>query len=223
MGEIRYFETEQEINSVSVQYDTLPDYCPLCRKSLIPDYLLQHFRNDGSQELLCSCPNNDCGSLFFVVYKKGTGMKEEYFIDRLYPARKFNKEFQEEIANLSPEFIKIYNQSHHAEQEQLDLICGVGYRKALEFLIKDFAISRHPDKVEKIEKMPLKQCIDTFIEMHEIKAMAERAVWLGNDETHYVRKWLDKDIKDLKNLIDLTVYFIVMSMKATKYIDEMVR
>lgn len=28
----------------------------------------------------------------------------------------------------------------------------------------------------------------------------ERAAWLGNDETHYVRKWPEKDVKDLKSL-----------------------
>ncbi len=59
--------------------------------------------------------------------------------------------------------------------------------------------------------------------MPEIKGMAERAIWLGNDETHYVRRWADKDIKDLKNLIDLTVYFISMKIKAKKYKKEMVR
>ncbi|MGF6947536.1 hypothetical protein QF028_000029 [Neobacillus sp. B4I6] len=53
--------------------------------------------------------------------------------------------------------------------------------------------------------------------------MAERAVWLGNDETHYVRKWDDKDLKDLKNLIDLTVYFISMTIKANKYKAEMIK
>lgn len=55
----------------------------------------------------------------------------------------------------------------------------------------------------------------------DIKEMAKRAVWLGNDETHYVRKWEDKDIQDLKNLIDLTVYFISMTLKAKKYREEM--
>jgi len=37
-----------------------------------------------------------------------------------------------------------------------------------------------------------------------------RAVWLGNDETHYLRKWEQKDLTDLKNLIGLTVHWIEM-------------
>jgi hypothetical protein len=41
-----------------------------------------------------------------------------------------------------------------------------------------------------------------------IQATASRATWLGNDETHYVRTWEDKDLSDLKKLIDLTLYWI---------------
>jgi hypothetical protein len=31
---------------------------------------------------------------------------------------------------------------------------------------------------------------------------------LGNDELHYVRKWENKDINDLKKLIDATLHYI---------------
>jgi hypothetical protein len=41
-----------------------------------------------------------------------------------------------------------------------------------------------------------------------LKTTASRATWLGNDETHYVRKWEDKDLNDLKKLIDLTVHWV---------------
>ncbi|ANB85681.1 hypothetical protein A6R78_17425 [Bacillus velezensis] len=69
--------------------------------------------------------------------------------------------------------------------------------------------------------MPLQQCLKKFITDPKIKAMAERAIWLGNDETHYVRKWKSKDLKDLKNLIELTVYFISITFKVSKYSEEM--
>jgi hypothetical protein len=38
--------------------------------------------------------------------------------------------------------------------------------------------------------------------------MAARAAWLGNDETHYGRKWEGKDLTDLKKLISLTLNWI---------------
>ncbi len=34
------------------------------------------------------------------------------------------------------------------------------------------------------------------------------ATWLGNDETHYVRKWENKELSDLKKLVELTVYWV---------------
>jgi hypothetical protein len=157
---------------------------------------------------------------FFAVYEHYAPF---YDFSHFYPYSKENKDFPEEISELSPDFVAIYNQAHHAEQKGLDLICGVGYRKAFEYLIKDFVIYFNPDETEKIKRIPLQQCIQQYINQPDIKEMAERAVWLGNYETHYVRKWEDKDIQDLKNLIDLTVYFISMTLKAKKYREEMVR
>lgn len=43
-------------------------------------------------------------------------------------------------------------------------------------------------------------------------------MWLGNDETHYVRRWEEKDLSDLKRLISMTVSWIdlVMDSEATR-------
>ncbi|WP_182006120.1 DUF4145 domain-containing protein [Priestia aryabhattai] len=197
----------------------LPDTCPICSFGISPECILVHHKSHIITELLCGCPRHECGSLFFAVYK------DDFHTEllRFYPYSKVNKKFPEEISEISSEFVTIYNQAHHAEQEGLDLICGVGYRKALEYLIKDFAIGNNSDDIEKIQKMPLQQCVQKYIDQSDIKDMAERAIWLGNDETHYVRKWGSKDIKDLKNLIDLTVYYLSMELKAKKYREEMTK
>ena len=54
-----------------------------------------------------------------------------------------------------------------------------------------------------------------------MKECAKRAAWLGNDETHYTRKWEDKDVKDLKLLVHLTVNWIDNVLLTQKYISEM--
>jgi hypothetical protein len=100
-------------------------------------------------------------------------------------------------------------------------ICGIGYRKALEFLIKDYLISNLPDEEEHIKKKLLGKCINDYVENPNIKEMAKRAVWLGNDETHYIRRWENKDINDLKILIDITVHWIEMEVLTNKYKDDM--
>ena len=51
--------------------------------------------------------------------------------------------------------------------------------------------------------------------------MAKGAIWLGNDETHYERKWVDKDIDDLKTLIDLTLHWINYETLTEQYKESM--
>ena len=51
--------------------------------------------------------------------------------------------------------------------------------------------------------------------------MAKRAAWLGNDETHYLRKWEGKDLDELKRLIELTIRWIEMVELSDGYIEEM--
>src|SRR3712207_6141464 len=111
------------------------------------------------------------------------------------------------IKTLSPIFYEIYNQAYKAQQLELTQICGPGYRKALEFLIKDYIMSKLDEgQRDSIKKKLLAQCINDNIENTQIQEVAKRATWLGNDETHYLKEWLDKDISDLVQTIDLTIY-----------------
>lgn len=92
---------------------------------------------------------------------------KEYTANKLLsvePTKFVKQTFDENITKLSPQFDKIYNQALAAESSGLDEIAGLGYRKALEFIVKDFAIYKHPDKTEEIKKLPLSQCINKYID-----------------------------------------------------------
>ena len=125
------------------------------------------------------------------------------------------------IETLSPAFAAIYGEAEEAELRGLALVCGPGYRKALEFLIKDYIIKLHPSCAEEVKQMFLGKCIADFVTSDRIKQVASRAVWLGNDETHYLRKWEDKDLQDLKNLISLTVHWIEMEELTAETLKDM--
>lgn len=217
LQKIHYIDYNRPVTSFGY-IGELPDTCPVCSYAVSPEYILIYSKDRLTSELLCGCPRYECGALFFAVYEG-----EDTDLVRCYPYSKVSKEFPEEVSELSPDFVAIYNQAHHAEQEGLSLICGVAYRKALEYLIKDYVLKLSPEEDSKVKAMPLQQCVQKFITEPTIKNMAERATWLGNDETHYIRKWENKDLQDLKNLIDLTVYFICMSRKALRYMEEMIR
>ena len=125
------------------------------------------------------------------------------------------------IQKLSNDFCNIFAEAHKAEQHKLSLVAGPGYRKALEFLIKDYVIALKPDDKDKIEKMMLGNCLATYVEDDKIKQTAKRAAWLGNDETHCVRKWEDKDVNDLKKLISLTRHWIEMEQLTKDFLQDM--
>lgn len=122
------------------------------------------------------------------------------------------KSFGPEIADCSPQFVKIYNQALEAESQDLNEIAGLGYRKAMEFLMKDFCIHKNPDDQESIKAMPLAQCIQKYIDSVQIKTLATRAAWIGNDEAHYIRKQEDRDVQDMKRFIEAAVHFISMDL-----------
>jgi hypothetical protein len=103
----------------------------------------------------------------------------------------------------------------------LKLICGVGYRKALKFLIKDYLIKQRPSDEEVIKAAPLGACIRNYVNDSHVKEVAKRAVWLGNDETHYLRVWVDKDVQDLKRLIALVTHWIEAEYLTKEFIESM--
>ena len=68
--------------------------------------------------------------------------------------------------------------------------------------------------------MSLGNCIKT-IDDERVKMLAERAAWLGNDETHYVRLWPEHDRKSLKTVIDLVVYWIDAQIRTEVILTDM--
>jgi hypothetical protein len=133
-----------------------------------------------------------------------------FYLKQTVPTEPRNYSQPTELTKISPDFCSIYNQAHKAEQLGLLLVSGPGYRKALEFLVKDYLTSQQTTEEAKkdIADSPLMACIKKYVTDTRMKTTAERATWLGNDETHYIRKWEDKDLQDMKNLIQLTCYWI---------------
>ena len=99
-----------------------------------------------------------------------------------------------------------------AEEYSLDEMAGLGYRKALEFLTKDFAIYNNQEKSKEIKSTWMMKCLKDYIDNDKIKTLAEKSEWIGNDEAHYVKIQDDRDINDIKKFINALVYFISMSL-----------
>jgi hypothetical protein len=124
------------------------------------------------------------------------------------PVNTIPVQFSQFVQETSPGFCAIFSDASRAEQLGLTEVCGVGYRKALEFLIKDYLIRNRPSDAKVIKSTPLGTCIENYVTDVNTKEVAKRAVWLGNDETHYDRRWINKDLSDLKTMINLVLHWI---------------
>lgn len=207
----------------------LPDTCPRCSRSisLDQDQAWPYATHSPDYEIatVFLCPSHKCLKPFIAVYRHSSG--GEYDLQRLEPRTRRRWVRQEAIQAISPDFYNIYDDALAAEDAELTHAAGPTYRKALEFLVKDYAMqdpkaqyaaakeANDADALRKahagmehIMASQLSTVIREKIDDLRIKDTAERAAWLGNDETHYLRKWEEHDLQDLKDLISLVRNFI---------------
>lgn len=198
--------------------------CPCCGVHLTP-LTIHGAVIDGNDDeesvifILNFCSH--CNECFISRHSFDEENDGGFSFDFAAPLSHFQHDFSVSISRLSPDFVSIYNEALHAEEIGLKSICGMGYRKALEFLIKDYTIHKNPDKKEDIVKKQLMPCINDYIDDSRLKSLATAATWLGNDETHYTRKHEDYDLNNLKIFINAFVTFIEADMtyeEAIKFI-----
>ncbi len=203
----------------NAQVKAFADFCPYCHKHQKAQIEEAYQTAINTIKIVYRCTNTDCNEIFVGNYQREGNREFEFFYNETGIAK--SEDFGEEVENISEKFVQIYNEAIEAESHNLEEISGVGFRKALEFLMKDYCMLLHPEEKEKIIKMTLAGVIKTYVEDPSIKSISQRAVWLGNDETHYYRKWEGKTVEDVKKLIELTVYWIKMERLTNSILSEM--
>ena len=199
----------------------LPSVCPYCNKLVGLDPIYSCYITDSQDNVnlyaifLCS----NCYQCYVAKYRvlNYRTSRESTTLISVEPQKYISeKEFPPYIKKLSPRFCEIYNQAYKAQHYELNELTGIGFRKALEFLVKDYAISIFPDEEAKIKSTLLSQCINRYIDSKRIKQLAIASAWLGNDETHYVKKIQEYNIEDLLAFIDAIVSFINSDLTASQ-------
>ena len=213
-------------NNLPARLKEVPDSCPICHKSIHPEYIGACCHDKRAiVQVVFRCVSHQCQEVFIATYRGllEASNRASCSLINVAPKVSMPSKFSPTISTVSPSFIEIYNQAMTAESSGLTEIVGIGLRKQLEFLVKDYLIQQKASDAEAIKKTPLGQCIKKYIDDANVAACAERATWLGNDEAHYVRKWKDKDISDLKLLIKLTVNWMENVLLTKDYINDMDR
>lgn len=200
-----------------------PTSCPYCDMGIDPLIVNKfayrfHYLTNIVITYKCPC----CEQIFFSKYQVNS-MAAGYYGYELIPfetigGHKIKLDFSDEIKGISPSFVSIYNDAYVAEQSGCTQIVGIGYRRSLEFLIKDYAIKCHQDDEITIKSMPLVKCVEKYAPDDKTKELLLRATWIGNDFAHYETKHEEIDLNDLKKLISLSVDAIEKDIKIKNYI-----
>ena len=206
----------------------LPDTCPLCHHAGTQDvasrgYHTGPFADPSTLDVLLRCNRDECRRVHIAHFVRANfdsgPLRWEYL--RSWPASLPPLAIDSEVGKVSPDFVRIYQQAREAESLGLTDVCGPAYRKALEFLVKDYLINH-----KKLDGMQIKQkflgdCIQDEIDNEPLKVSAKAAAWIGNDETHYSRRWEDKDLSDLKQVIDITMKWIALEIATERLKDDL--
>jgi hypothetical protein len=233
LPEIQRILNPENINE-GVVIDKIEKSCPVCHTTIEPRYI-SSFVNEKTRvlETILKCTSPSCNRIYIAYYKPTglsvyTDMSHGGLEYRFYDCKPFgkiepNKIFSDFILAASPQFGIIYTEAWNCEHNGLNTISGLGFRKAFEFLIKDYCISRESDQkeIDNIKKWQLGKLIQEKIDDPKLKIMSERIAWLGNDQTHYVQKWEDLGLQDLKDLIKIAVNHIDSEEKLNKFVERM--
>ena len=212
-----------------------PDQCPICRRYGVPEYLYGRFfevkpDDNGDKRYLLQavfqCPSLSCRTLYVGKYLAWYFGREFTASLRSVDSNIYIKPSKEDvrIKKISPRFYTTYQQAQQADDNNLKEVAGPGYRKALEILIKDYLIGytykNNSDMAEKIKNKLLGKCIKDDINASDLKQIAERSAWIGNDETHYCRIHEDEDLETLKTLLEITLHHISKDLQSAELIER---
>lgn len=208
-----------------------PNICPHCHVTNTPHQQFQAQTMDTDNSYcnyqIWQCSNQDCKKLFGVLYKDIDGKVK---IDRVLNGLPKGPDWPKPILELidgntigtehqtNSKFIKTYLQSLEAESYGLDEVAGMGYRKAIEYLVKDWAIQNNPEDKIKILGKWLGSAISDYYK-DDLKGILERATWLGNDQAHYNKIFEEYDLDILKELIDLIMVELDREYKKKHYLE----
>lgn len=213
-------KTIQHDNKVSIIQ--VPDFCPHCGKIMeLEQVYVKHNSLSNTFLLTAKCTIDDCKKFFALEYTTRIASTGYRHLDELIPYS-YNgfqePDISENIINLSPIFAETFLQASIAEGKTLNQVSGIGFRKAFEYLVKDFASHQNPDRIEDIRKNNVNNVIDMFYkEMPKLKELLHITRKIGNDETHYYREYNDIDVQDLKKLITNFSLYIDMILNIEEY------
>lgn len=119
------------------------------------------------------------------------------------------------LGELSPRYLTACQQALNAEFRGDLELAAIGYRSALECVVKDYAIKELGKPRDEVVGKSLFAAIGEYLsEQKELLNTADVVRLLGNDYTHYERKYPEYDFDILKQYFNIFTAFLRMKVSA---------
>lgn len=204
-------------STVEFLLDIRPN-CPYCNVSVEPIILASNYPYSNTRYCYVTMQCPSCEGVWADTYHDYDG-HQNFIADNKQFFKPDFAQLASDIKLLSPKGARTYEQALQAEDDGYDTLVGIGLRKALEFFLKDFLIATNPDKEDDIKKRLLGQVIADYIHEPNLLALSKATAWIGNDETHYIRKHTDQDLEDLKRFLKATINHIQFQLTILDALD----
>lgn len=183
-----------------------PGICPHCSISCDGRDIDQHHysSNLGIEFVFLIFQCTSCNKLFTATYQV-ENKKSELCGITPQNISSFNDSL---IEQTSPRFIETYNQALRARDNGDLNLAAIGYRTAIEILVKDYAINELQKPREEVVKKKLFPAIKEYLSKTAFVNTADVIRILGNDHTHYERKYPDLDFNLLQEYMDIFIGLI---------------
>lgn len=147
-----------------------------------------------------------CQKRFVVIYGIDFKVGSATF-EMIYPSA--NLEFQDKRLEIfSPRFMTMYNQALQCEKNGNFELAAVGFRAALEILVKDYAIKELKIDSETVSGKILFNAIGEYLDEKPLVTSADVIRILGNDYAHYERKYPEHDFEILKEYMEIFIHLV---------------
>lgn len=200
-----------------MEIQALPDVCPHCGKRIAAKYINSFIKtsDDGNRtKAIVYWFCNGCGEFFAATYFVNKDYPNNYvgYEDSVIPPIMEKTVLPAEVLSVSPGFAELFQQAERAKNEGMTDLAGMGFRKALECLLKDTLIYLGQDETQ-VEKMTIAGAIEAFADNPRLQRAATNARVIGNDYTHYKARYDGYDIETLRQLISITCHWVCMEIE----------
>ena len=208
-----------------IAIDFLPEACPICNTQIVPTALSAYIQENEEYSkqfanVFYGCTK--CAEVFCVTYAITTEFDHNQYSAipiSILPIPQNKMLISEAIIERFPTAIKLFRDAEFADNHGLVDLSGIGYRKALEHLIKDALIELDIAKHEDVVRLTLNDAINKCLDAPKLQKAAHSARILGNDFAHYEQRCENPTVERLKSLIKLTFYWLEAELEHKKLVS----